>query len=201
MEVENNTEMLFYLLIHAALFILSNIFTLLKSDNKIMQSPVKNKNNNIQKLESEIYTLKKEAEKHNTQSEFVTYSKILRRINVLEQELQTEQNKQQINQNEYNNTENQENEIKFFRNMINSYSSSSVFYTNIIMWIITALEYYILSEKYFIFNYNNFNGNILIEYYHKENEKIVKIPLKIILMCETIVLNQINNSIKNIFLK
>jgi hypothetical protein len=196
MEVENNTEMLFYLLIHAALFILSNIFTLLKSDNKIMQSPIKNKNNNIQKLESEIYTLKKEAEKHNTQSEFVTYSKILRRINVLEQELQTEQNKQQINQNKY-----KEHEMNFFSNMINSYSSSSVFYTNIIMWIITALEYYILSEKYFIFNYNNFNGNILIEYYHKENEKIVKIPLKIILMCETIVLNQINNSIKNIFLK
>jgi hypothetical protein len=197
MEVENNTEMLFYLLIHAALFILSNIFTLLKSDNKIMQSPVKNKNNNIQKLESEIYTLKKEAEKHNTQSEFVTYSKILRRINVLENELQTEKNKQQINRNKYN--ENQENEINFFSKMINSYSSSSVFYTNILMWIITILENFILSEKNFIFNYNNYKGNILIEYYHKENENIVKIPIKIILICETIVLNQINNSIKNLF--
>ena len=199
MEVENNTEMLFYLLIHAAIFILSNIFNLISSENKKMLSPVKNQNNNIQQLESEIYTLKKEAEKHNTQSEFVTYSKILRRINVLEQELQTEQNKQQINQNEYKDTENQENDIKFFRNMINSYSSSSVFYTNILMWIITILENFILSEKNFIFNYNNYKGNILIEYYHKENENIVKIPIKIILICETIVLNQINNSIKNLF--
>ena len=196
MEVENNTEMLFYLLIHAAIFILSNIFNLMSSENKKMLSPIKNQSNNIQQLESEIYTLKKEAEKHNTQSEFVTYSKILRRINVLEQELQTEQKNQQINQNKY-----KEHEMNFFSNMINSYSSSSVIYTNILMWIITALEYYILSEKYFIFNYNNFNGNILIEYYHKENEKIVKIPLKIILPCETIVLNQINNSIKNIFYK
>ena len=196
MEVENNTEMLFYLLIHAAIFILSNIFNLISSENKKMLSPVKNQNNNIQQLESEIYTLKKEAEKHNTQSEFVTYSKILRRINVLEQELQTEQNKQQINQNKY-----KEHEMNFFSNMINSYSSSSVIYTNILMWIITILEYYFLSEKYFIFNYNNYNGNILIEYYHKENEQLVKIPLKIILICETIVLNQINNSIKKIFYK
>ena len=196
MEVENNTEMLFYLLIHAAIFILSNILNLISSENKKMLSPVKNQNNNIQQLESEIYTLKKEAEKHNTQSEFVTYSKILRRINVLEQELQTEQNKQQINQNKY-----KEHEMNFFSNMINSYSSSSVIYTNILMWIITILEYYFLSEKYFIFNYNNYNGNILIEYYHKENEQFVKIPLKIILICETIVLNQINNSIKKIFYK
>ena len=195
MEIENNTEMLFYLLIHAAMFILSNIFNLIKLDDKKIFSP--NKNNNIQKLETEINTLKKEAEKHNTQSEFVTYSKILRRINVLENELQTEKNKQQINRNKYN--ENQENEINFFSKMINSYSSSSVFYTNILMWIITILENFILSEKNFIFNYNNYKGNILIEYYHKENENIVKIPIKIILICETIVLNQINNSIKNLF--
>ena len=195
MEVENNTEMLFYLLIHAAIFILSNIFNLIKLDDKKIFSP--NKNNNIQKLETEINTLKKEKEKYNTQSEFVTYSKILRRINVLENELQTEKNKQQINRNKYN--ENQENEINFFSKMINSYSSSSVFYTNILMWIITILENFILSEKNFIFNYNNYKGNILIEYYHKENENIVKIPIKIILICETIVLNQINNSIKNLF--
>ena len=188
MEIENNTEMLFYLLIHAAMFILSNIFNLIKLDDKKIFSP--NKNNNIQKLETEINTLKKEKEKYNTQSEFVTYSKILRRINVLENELQTEKNKQQINRNKYN--ENQENEINFFSKMINSYSSSSVFYTNILMWIITILEN-------FIFNYNNYKGNILIEYYHKENENIVKIPIKIILICETIVLNQINNSIKNLF--
>jgi len=195
MEIENNTEMLFYLLIHAAMFILSNIFNLIKLDDKKIFSP--NKNNNIQKLETEINTLKKEKEKYNTQSEFVTYSKILRRINVLENELQTEKNKQQINRNKYN--ENQENEINFFSKMINSYSSSSVFYTNILMWIITILENFILSEKNFIFNYNNYKGNILIEYYHKENENIVKIPIKIILICETIVLNQINNSIKNLF--
>ena len=195
MEIENNTEMLFYLLIHAAMFILSNIFNLIKLDDKKIFSP--NKNNNIQKLETEINTLKKEKEKYNTQSEFVTYSKILRRINVLENELQTEKNKQQINRNKYN--ENQENEINFFSKMINSYSSSSVFYTNILMWIITILENFILSEKNFIFNYNNHKGNILIEYYHKENENIVKIPIKIILICETIVLNQINNSIKNLF--
>ena len=195
MEIENNTEMLFYLLIHAAMFILSNIFNLIKLEDKKIFSP--NKNNNIQKLETEINTLKKEKEKYNTQSEFVTYSKILRRINVLENELQTEKNKQQINRNKYN--ENQENEINFFSKMINSYSSSSVFYTNILMWIITILENFILSEKNFIFNYNNYKGNILIEYYHKENENIVKIPIKIILICETIVLNQINNSIKNLF--
>ena len=164
MEIENNTEMLFYLLIHAAMFILSNIFNLIKLDDKKIFSP--NKNNNIQKLETEINTLKKEKEKYNTQSEFVTYSKILRRINVLENELQTEKNKQQINRNKYN--ENQENEINFFSKMINSYSSSSVFYTNILMWIITILENFILSEKNFIFNYNNYKGNILIEYYHKE---------------------------------
>ena len=177
------------------MFILSNIFNLIKLDDKKIFSP--NKNNNIQKLETEINTLKKEKEKYNTQSEFVTYSKILRRINVLENELQTEKNKQQINRNKYN--ENQENEINFFSKMINSYSSSSVFYTNILMWIITILENFILSEKNFIFNYNNYKGNILIEYYHKENENIVKIPIKIILICETIVLNQINNSIKNLF--
>ena len=83
--------------------------------------------------------------------------------------------------------------------MINSYSSSSSIYTNFFMWIIVLIEYYLLREKYFIFNYDNYKGNILIEYYHNKNDNLVKIPIKIILICETIVLNQLNNAFKNIF--
>lgn len=195
MKDENNMEMLFYLLIHASIFILSNMYKLL-NEKKIISS-IKNENKN--NLENEIKTLKKEAERHNTPNEFVTYSKMMRRINKLEEELKSQKSYEHFNNKEYK--RNEENELKFFSNMINSYSSSSVIYTNIFMWILTILEYFFLRKKYFIFKYKDFPGNILIEYYHKKNEELVKIPLKTILICETIVLNQLNIGIKNFFSK
>ena len=194
----NNKEMLFYLLIHATIFVFSNIFKLIgPTKNKKIISSTNNETNKIEQLQNEINALKNEAEIHNNQNEFVMYSKIKRKINKLEEELQLHKNNQK--NNSYQNFENENKEIQFFANMINSYSSSSSIYTNFFIWIIVLIEYYLLREKYFIFNYDNYKGNILIEYYHNKNDTLVKIPIKIILICETIVLNQLNNAFKNIF--
>ena len=197
MEKETNVkEILCYMFLFFALFIIKQLLSFILSKPKEAKGPIiENKpHSEEEKLENEINNLKKEAEKYDNPSGFVTFTKINRQIIKLEKDL--------------------ENIKKFkpqFHTMKNSNKSSfnikelisinvSTIYFEICFWVINVLIYlYIIKERHLILPYEKYKQNILAEYYHNFETNTVEIPVKLIFICESFALNQFKNTFLNFF--
>ena len=68
------------------------------------------------------------------------------------------------------------------------------------MFIVYIIEYFILKNKYLEVDYNNNKTNIVVNHYYNENDNkyYTLIPVYRILICETLVLNSIQNIIQKL---
>ena len=203
MDNENLNECFFYLGINLSLFLIKNLFSYFLSKNLINNKKEENNNNfyynnnfsnEIENLKFQYKNLKNEIENYNNHQNYVKFTKLNRKLEKLKNEIEKktlEQTNKNNNNFQYeinnNNNNNIFNFIFFQKNYI----------FEILISLITIFFYFSLKNKTLKIPYiEKFQENILIEFYHKEeNFTIVEIPFRTILICETLILIQLNKLI------
>jgi hypothetical protein len=200
MDNKNLNECFFYLGINLSLFLIKNLFSYFLNKNLIKNEENKNKfyyNNNfsneIENLKFQYKNLKNEIENYNNHQNYVKFTKLNRKLEKLKNEIekktleQTNKNNNNFQYEINNNNNNIFNFIFFQKNYI----------FEILISLITIFFYFSLKNKTLKIPYiEKFQENILIEFYHKEeNFTIVEIPFRTILICETLILIQLNKLI------
>ena len=169
-----------------------------------------NYNSEINNLRIQYNNLQKEAEQYNNHQSYVKLTKINRKLEKLKNEIEKktlEKKNKNYNYSKFNNNNfNQFNYTKYEmnnenKNIFNFLFLQKNFIFEIIMWIITIFLFFSLKNKSLKIPYiEKFQGNILIEYYHTEEQfTLVEIPFRTILICETFILTQLNKLIQYIF--
>lgn len=197
MEKETNAkEIVYYMFIFCLLFTIKQLLSFILSKQKVSkESTTENKPiSEEEKLENEINNLKKEAEKYDNPSGFVTFTKINRQIIKLEKDLE---NIKKIKP-QFHTMKNSNRSSFNFKELI-SINMFSIYF-EICFWVINILIYfYITKETHLILPYEKYKDNILAEYYHNFENNKVEIPIKLIFICESFALNQFKNFCLNFF--
>lgn len=166
-----------------------------KNDTKVTSTP--KPKNRLEQLENDIYNMRKEAEMHNTPSEFVTYSKMKRQINKMEKELEILKQQQPMESQHLINQNMPKMEISSLIGI-----NQTTFYLEVLFWLINIILFgFIIKGCFFAFSYEKYKMNVITNYYYNEESNQVEIPLKMILLCESMVLNQIKNFYNSIYNK
>ena len=224
MDINNLNDCLFYLGINLSLFIIKNLFSYFLSKNlKLNDKKEENKNDNfkyyyknnnnnnisteIENMKIQYNNLKQEIEQYNNHQNYVKYTKLNRKLEKLKNEIEKKSLEQtNNNNNNYNNNynSNQFNYATMNNNNNNIFNflflqKNHIF--EILIWIITIFLFFLIKNKTLKIPYiEKFQDNILIEFYHKEeNFTMVEIPFRTILICETFILIQLNRIIQYIF--
>ena len=203
MDNENLNECFFYLGINLSLFLIKNLFSYFLNKNLINNKKEENKNkfyynnnfsNEIENLKFQYKNLKNEIENYNNHQNYVKFTKLNRKLEKLKNEIEkkTLEQKNKNNNNfqyEINNNNN--------NNIFNFIFFQKNYIFEILISLITIFFYFSLKNKTLKIPYiEKFQENILIEFYHKEeNFTIVEIPFRTILICETLILIQLNKLI------
>ena len=224
MDSNNLNDCLFYLGINLSLFIIKNLFSYffsknLKLNNKKEENKKENfkyyynnRNNNnnsteIENMKIQYNNLKQEIEQYNNHQNYVKYTKLNRKLEKLKNEIE-KKTLEQTNNNNYNNNynSNQFNNTNYETLNNNNNIFNFLFFQKnkifeILIWITTIFLFFSLNNKTLKIPYiEKFQENILIEFYHKEeNFTMVEIPFRTILICETFILIQLNRIIQYIF--
>lgn len=166
-----------------------------KNDAKVTSTP--KPKNRLEQLENDIYNMRKEAEMHNTPSEFVTYSKMKRQINKMEKELEILKQQQPMESQHSINQSVPKMEISSLIGI-----NQTNFYLEVLFWLINIILFgFVIKGCFFAFSYEKYKMNVITNYYYNEESNQVEIPLKMILLCESMVLNQIKNFYNSIYNK
>lgn len=185
-----------YIGLYFIFYLLKNgigMFLSLKNNKSQVNVPPKPKNR-LEQLENDIYNLRKEAEMHNTPSEFVTYSKMKRQINKLEKELEILKKQQPMETQTQMNQNTPAIDISSMMGI-----NHTNFYIEIFFWLINLILFgFVIKGRSFTFSYERYMNNAITKYYYNEESNLVEIPLKIILLSESIVLSQIKNLLNSI---
>ena len=76
------------------------------------------------------------------------------------------------------------------------------FYLEVLFWLINIILFgFVIKGCFFAFSYEKYKMNVITNYYYNEESNQVEIPLKMILLCESMVLNQIKNFYNSIYNK
>ena len=204
MDNENLNECFFYLGINLSLFLIKNLFSYFLNKNLINNKKEENKNkfyynnnfsNEIENLKFQYKNLKNEIENYNNHQNYVKFTKLNRKLEKLKNEIE----KKTLEQKNKNNSNNFQYEINNNNNnnIFNFIFFQKNYIFEILISLITIFFYFSLKNKTLKIPYiEKFQENILIEFYHKEeNFTIVEIPFRTILICETLILIQLNKLI------
>ena len=203
MDNENLNECFFYLGINLSLFLIKNLFSYFFSKNLNLNNEENNNNfkyyynnfsNEIENLKFQYKNLKNEIENYNNHQNYVKFTKLNRKLEKLKNEIE----KKTLEQTNKNNNNNFQYEINNNNNNIFNFIFFQKNYIfEILISLITIFFYFSLKNKTLKIPYiEKFQENILIEFYHKEeNFTIVEIPFRTILICETLILIQLNKLI------
>jgi hypothetical protein len=204
MDNNNLNECFFYLGINLSLFITKNLFSYFFSKNlkkneenkKFYYNNNNNFSNEIENLKFQYKNLKDEIENYYNHQNYVKFTKLNRKIEKLKSEIE----KKTLEQTNKNNKISTKNNFQYEINNNNFFNyiflqKNSIF--EILIWFITIFLYFFIKNKTLKIPYiEKFQENILIEFYHKEeNFTIVEIPFRTILICETLILIQLNKLI------
>lgn len=209
MDNNNLNECFFYLGINLSLFITKNLFSYFFSKNlkkneenkKFYYNNNNNFSNEIENLKFQYKNLKNEIENYNNHQNYVKFTKLNRKIEKLKSEIEKKTLEQTNKNNKISTKNNFQYEINNNNNFFNYIflQKNSIF--EILIWFITIFLYFFIKNKTLKIPYiEKFQENILIEFYHKEeNFTIVEIPFRTILICETLILIQLNKLIQYFF--
>lgn len=139
-------------------------------------------------LEYKINSLKKEAELHNTPSDFVKYTKITRQISKLENDLFKLNEDKKLLELKNKSTRNNNNSLIFS----NKYLSIKI---ELLFWLIAIIEYFYIRKYYLIIDAKKYENNIINLLYLNKERAQIEIPLSRILIIEYFFIYDIKNII------
>ena len=192
----NSYEVFLYMLLHLFLFLFKDL--LLKLMNYIYnRNKSKNDQNELIQMKKQLNSLNEQLKEISPSSEYAKYTKIERQIHKLNSQIIQKEEDIKLKNKKVNISNNPLEGKKIISNIYSFINSIS---SKVLLFIVYIIEYFILKNKYLEVDYNNNKTNIVVNHYYNENDNkyYTLIPVYRILICETLVLNSIQNIIQKL---
>ena len=192
----NSYEVFLYMLLHLFLFLFKDL--LLKLMNYIYnRNKSKNDQNEFIQMKKQLNSLNEQLKEISPSSEYTKYTKIERQIHKLNSQIIQKEEDIKLKNKKVNISNNSLEGKKIISNIYSFINSIS---SKVLLFIVYIIEYFILKNKYLEVDYNNNKTNIVVNhyYYKNDNKYYTLIPVYRILICETLVLNSIQNIIQKL---
>ena len=192
----NSYEVFLYMLLHLFLFLFKDL--LLKLMNYIYnRNKSKNDQNELIQMKKQLNSLNEQLKEISPSSEYTKYTKIERQIHKLNSQIIQKEEDIKLKNKKVNISNNSLEGKKIISNIYSFINSIS---SKVLLFIVYIIEYFILKNKYLEVDYNNNKTNIVVNHYYNENDNkyYTLIPVYRILICETLVLNSIQNIIQKL---
>ena len=192
----NSYEVFLYMLLHLFLFLFKDL--LLKLMNYIYnRNKSKNDQNELIQMKKQLNSLNEQLKEISPSSEYTKYTKIERQIHKLNSQIIQKEEDIKLKNMKVNISNNSLEGKKIISNIYSFINSIS---SKVLLFIVYIIEYFILKNKYLEVDYNNNKTNIVVNHYYNENDNkyYTLIPVYRILICETLVLNSIQNIIQKL---
>ena len=192
----NSYEVFLYMLLHLFLFLFKDL--LLKLMNYIYnRNKSKNDQNELIQMKKQLNSLNEQLKEISPSSEYTKYTKIERQIHKLNSQIIQKEEDIKLKNMKVNISNNSLEGKKIISNIYSFINSIS---SKVLLFVVYIIEYFILKNKYLEVDYNNNKTNIVVNHYYNENDNkyYTLIPVYRILICETLVLNSIQNIIQKL---
>ena len=192
----NSYEVFKYMLLHLFIFLFKGL--LIKLIDFIFDiCKSKNEENELILMKKELDSLNEQIREISPSSEYAKYTRIKRQINQLNKKIIQKEEDIKLKKeiiNYINDSSEGKNIIKNISSFFFSFSK------NLFMFLGHIIEYFLLKNKYLEVDYKYNKSNIVVNHYYNEddNKYYALIPVYRILICETVVLNSIQNKIQKL---